>query len=151
MRPPLPFSPVSDLPRFRAHRGYLESCRSIVSAARTIASRIRTEIPELRVLGNPPASVVAFAAAHGQTLNVLEVGDAMGKKGWHLNGISNPPAVHIAVTVRRLLSFVCFCFLSVWVGPRSFRAFVSRRPLFGLSTGALLHFRLPFCSALSES
>ncbi|KAI0335162.1 PLP-dependent transferase [Cubamyces sp. BRFM 1775] len=84
--------------QYMGHAGYLESCKSIVSAAKTIAQRIRTEIPELRVLGDPPASVVAFAAAHGSSVNALEVGDAMSKKGWHLNAISNPAAVHIAVT-----------------------------------------------------
>ncbi|KAI0373968.1 PLP-dependent transferase [Pilatotrama ljubarskyi] len=84
--------------QYMGHSGYLESCKSIVGAAQTIAHRIRTEIPELRVLGNPPASVVAFAAAHGSDLNALEVGDAMSKKGWHLNALSNPAAVHIAVT-----------------------------------------------------
>ena len=82
------------------YSGYLESCKSIVSAAKAIEQRVRAEIPELRVLGNPPGSVVAFAAAHGTELNVLEVGDKMSKMGWHLNGASNPPAVHIAVTVR---------------------------------------------------
>ncbi|EIW63248.1 PLP-dependent transferase [Trametes versicolor FP-101664 SS1] len=84
--------------QYMGHAGYLESCKSIVSAAKTIAKRITAEIPELRILGNPPASVVAFAAAHGNPLNVLEVGDAMSRKGWHLNAISNPAAVHIAVT-----------------------------------------------------
>ncbi|KAH9892638.1 PLP-dependent transferase [Cubamyces lactineus] len=84
--------------QYMGHAGYLESCKSIVSAAKTIAHRIRTEIPELRILGDPPASVVAFAAAHGSSVNALEVGDAMSKKGWHLNAISNPAAVHIAVT-----------------------------------------------------
>ncbi|KAI0645770.1 PLP-dependent transferase [Trametes meyenii] len=84
--------------QYMGHSGYLESCKSIVSAAKTIAQRITAEIPELRVLGNPPASVVAFAAAHGSDLNVLEVGDAMSKKGWHLNALSEPAAVHIAVT-----------------------------------------------------
>ncbi|OSX65939.1 hypothetical protein POSPLADRAFT_1064542 [Postia placenta MAD-698-R-SB12] len=84
---------------YMGHSGYLESCRAIVGAARTIAHRIRTEIPELRVLGDPPASVVAFAAAAGVgRLNVLEVGDKMEKRGWHLNGLSGPAAVHIAVT-----------------------------------------------------
>ncbi|KAI8992967.1 PLP-dependent transferase [Trametes punicea] len=84
--------------QYMGHSGYLESCKSIVSTAKTIAQRIRTEIPELRILGDPPASVVAFAAAHGSGLNVLEVGDAMSKKGWHLNALSDPAAVHIAVT-----------------------------------------------------
>ena len=89
--------------QYMGHSGYLESCKSIVTAAKTIAHRIRTEVTELRVLGNPPASVVAFAAARGSSLNVLEVGDIMSKRGWHLNAITTPAAVHIAVTVR------CFC------------------------------------------
>ncbi|KAJ8472727.1 hypothetical protein ONZ51_g8322 [Trametes cubensis] len=84
--------------QYMGHAGYLESCKTIVSAAKTIVHRIRTEIPELRILGDPPASVVAFAAAHGSSVNALEVGDAMSKKGWHLNAVSNPAAVHIAVT-----------------------------------------------------
>ncbi|KAI9062826.1 PLP-dependent transferase [Trametes sanguinea] len=83
---------------YMGHSGYLESCKQIVTAAKTIARRIKSEIPELRILGNPPASVVAFAAAHESELNVLEVGDAMSKKGWHLNALSQPAAVHIAVT-----------------------------------------------------
>ncbi|PFH53702.1 hypothetical protein AMATHDRAFT_54119 [Amanita thiersii Skay4041] len=77
--------------------GYLESCRSIVTTTRKIADAIRTEIPEIYVLGSPPASVVAFASKHPK-VNALEVGDAMSKRGWHLNALAGPPAVHIAVT-----------------------------------------------------
>ncbi|OCH93737.1 PLP-dependent transferase [Obba rivulosa] len=83
--------------QYMGHSGYLESCKSIVSAARRIARAIIEEIPELYVLGNPPASVVAFASKSAD-INVLEVGDAMSRKGWHLNGLSRPAAVHIAVT-----------------------------------------------------
>ena len=79
--------------------GYLESCRSIVACTRAIANSIKSSIPELYVLGSPPASVVAFAS-RDPAVSVLEVGDAMGKRGWHLNGISSPAAVHIACTVR---------------------------------------------------
>lgn len=78
-------------------KGYLDSCRSIVLAARTIANAITETIPELYVLGDPPASVVAFGSQH-PNVNVLEVGDAMSLRGWHLNGLSDPPAVHIACT-----------------------------------------------------
>ncbi|KAF7985068.1 hypothetical protein HWV62_8929 [Athelia sp. TMB] len=77
--------------------GYLESCRSIVGCARTIANSIKSSIPELYVLGSPPASVVAFGS-RDPAVSVLEVGDAMGKRGWHLNGLSGPAAVHIACT-----------------------------------------------------
>jgi sphinganine-1-phosphate aldolase len=82
--------------------GYLKSCREIVSCARTIANTITNFIPELYVLGSPPASVVAFASKSPE-LNIHEVGDAMSKRGWHLNALSGPAAVHIACTVGTLL------------------------------------------------
>lgn len=77
--------------------GYLASCCEIVTAARTIADAITDDIPELYVLGNPPASVVAFGSKHPD-VNPLEVGDGMSKRGWHLNGLSEPKSVHIACT-----------------------------------------------------
>ena len=49
------------------------------------------------MLGSPPASVVAFASKSAD-VNIHEVGDVMSKKGWHLNALSAPAAVHIAVT-----------------------------------------------------
>ena len=78
--------------------GYIASCRSIVLATRKIADAITDDIAELYVLGNPPASVVAFGSKD-KGVNALEVGDMMRKRGWHLNGLSEPPSVHIAVTV----------------------------------------------------
>ncbi|KAF8547229.1 PLP-dependent transferase [Imleria badia] len=77
--------------------GYLQSCRDIVTCARHIANTITASIPELYVLGSPPASVVAFGSQH-KSVNVYEVGDRMSKRGWHLNALSGPAAVHIACT-----------------------------------------------------
>jgi len=53
-------------------------------------------------MGSPPASVVAFASKDPE-VNVLEVGDAMSRRGWHLNAIggsvtSEVQGVHIACT-----------------------------------------------------
>lgn len=77
--------------------GYVDSCREIVGAARRIESAIRTEIPQLRVLGKPLVSVVAFASAG--KVSIYTVGDLMSQKGWHLNGLATePPAIHIACT-----------------------------------------------------
>jgi sphinganine-1-phosphate aldolase len=84
--------------------GYLASCRDIVMATRTIADAISDDIPELYVLGNPPASVVAFGSKH-PSVDVLEVGDTMSRRGWHLNGLNDPKSVHIACT-RLTLSVV---------------------------------------------
>jgi len=83
--------------QFMGHDGYLASCKSIVTCRKTIQSAITSEIPELYVLGDPPSSVVAFGSKHPQ-VNVLEVGDLMAKRGWHLNALSKPAAVHIACT-----------------------------------------------------
>jgi len=83
--------------QYMGTEGYLASCREIVTAARAIADAITDDIPELYVLGNPPASVVAFGSKH-PNVDALEVGDSMGRKGWHLNGLSAPKSVHIACT-----------------------------------------------------
>ncbi|KAG8895000.1 hypothetical protein FRB99_000824 [Tulasnella sp. 403] len=83
--------------QYMGQSGYLNSCRSIVTCAKTIEAAIRETIPELYVLGEPAASVVAFGSQNS-TVNVLEVGDIMAAKGWDLNGLANPPAVHIACT-----------------------------------------------------
>ena len=77
----------------------MQSCREIVGAAKTIAARIKSEFGgKLYVLGNPPASVVAFAS-YNPRCSIHEVGDIMSQKGWHLNGTVRPDAIHIAATV----------------------------------------------------
>lgn len=85
--------------QYMGHDGYLKSCKDIVTTARSIVKGVKIAIPELYVVGSPPASCVAFASKHPK-VNVLEVGDAMATRGWHLNAMSNPPGIHIACTVR---------------------------------------------------
>lgn len=79
--------------------GYLAACHSIVGAAKKVEVAIR-ENPSLRddisVIGKPLVSVVAFTS---KTLNVYDLSDAMTAKGWHLNALQNPPAIHVAVTL----------------------------------------------------
>ncbi|EKM54708.1 uncharacterized protein PHACADRAFT_258725 [Phanerochaete carnosa HHB-10118-sp] len=84
--------------QYMGYEGYLQSCREIVGGAKTIAGRIKAEFQgKLYVLGNPPASVVAFGSSDPKC-SIHEVGDIMSKKGWHLNGIVRPDAIHIALT-----------------------------------------------------
>lgn len=79
--------------------GYLNACVQIVGATRKIADRIR-ESPvlssELDVMGKPLVSVVAFTA---RDLNIYDIADAMTHRGWHLNSLQDPPAMHVAVTM----------------------------------------------------
>jgi hypothetical protein len=53
-------------------------------------------IPELFVLGDP-LWVIAFAS---DELDVYAVMDQMSQRGWSLNGLQQPPAAHICVTLR---------------------------------------------------
>jgi sphinganine-1-phosphate aldolase len=75
--------------------GYLEATRRILEAADTIKAGVRS-IPQLRLLGDP-LFVIAFAS---DEVDVYRVLDAMGSRGWSLNGLQKPPAVHICVTLR---------------------------------------------------
>jgi sphinganine-1-phosphate aldolase len=79
--------------------GYVNSCHQIVGAAKKIIEAIRenpTLSNDLEVMGNPLVSVVAFTS---KTLDIYDIADAMSEKGWHLNSLQTPPAIHVAVTL----------------------------------------------------
>lgn len=83
----------------QGENGYIDSCHKIVGAAKKIETAIQ-ENPSLRddlsVMGKPLVSVVAFTS---KTLNIYDIADAMTGKGWHLNALQSPPAIHVAVTL----------------------------------------------------
>lgn len=74
--------------------GYLEATQSILETARVIRSGIEA-IPELYVLGDP-LWVIAFAS---RSLDIYRVLDALGERGWSLNGLQRPPSVHLCITL----------------------------------------------------
>ncbi|RDW62781.1 putative sphingosine-1-phosphate lyase [Coleophoma crateriformis] len=79
--------------------GYISACHTIVGATKNIIAAIN-EHPglntDLQVLGHPLVSVVAFTS---KTLDIYDIADAMSSKGWHLNSLQTPPAIHVAVTL----------------------------------------------------
>ena len=79
--------------------GYIDACHKIVGAMKKIESAIK-EKPELRmdlkVIGRPLVSVIAFLS---ETIDIYDVADAMNERGWHLNALQSPPAIHVAVTL----------------------------------------------------
>lgn len=79
--------------------GYIKSCSEIVGATKKIIESIETNPGlnnDLEVLGHPLVSVVAFTS---KTLDIYDIADAMSGKGWHLNSLQDPPAIHVAVTL----------------------------------------------------
>jgi glutamate/tyrosine decarboxylase-like PLP-dependent enzyme len=77
--------------------GYLDAARRILGAAATIRGGIEAT-EGLRVLGDP-LFCIAFAT-EGDELEVYRVMDAMTARGWSLNGLHRPPAVHVCTTLR---------------------------------------------------
>jgi sphinganine-1-phosphate aldolase len=75
--------------------GYLEATRTILTTAARLRAVIES-IPQLRVLGDP-LWVIAFAS---DTLDVYRLLDFMNERGWSLNGLQRPAAVHICTTLR---------------------------------------------------
>ncbi len=87
--------------------GYEEAARRILETAARLREGIEA-IPGLRVLGRP-LWVIAFTAGDADIYHVL---DGMARRGWSLNGLQFPPAVHIAVTLRHTQPGVVERFLS---------------------------------------
>lgn len=77
--------------------GYIHAAEQIMAAASTIAEGI-TSIEGIHVMGEPQLSVVAFASDDEQELCTYKVGEAMSKKGWNLNTLQYPSAIHICCT-----------------------------------------------------
>ncbi len=77
------------------HDGYVQATREVLTAARSIREGIEA-VPGLRVIGQP-LWVIAFTS---DTFDVYRVLDEMTKRGWSLNGLQKPPAVHLCVTLR---------------------------------------------------
>ena len=73
--------------------GYLEVARGIFETAAAIRAGI-DEIPELEVIGDP-TFLVAFRSPD---LNIYHVHDRLIERGWRLNALQLPPALHFCVT-----------------------------------------------------
>ncbi len=77
--------------------GYLETTRRVLDAAAEMKHGIRA-IDGLELIGDP-LYVLAFRSTE-EDLDVYRVMDEMTARGWSLNGLQRPPAVHICVTLR---------------------------------------------------
>lgn len=83
----------------QGENGYVDACHKIVGGMKQIETAIceRPELAaDLKVIGRPLVSVVSFLS---KTLDIYDIADGMSTRGWHLNALQNPPAIHIAVTL----------------------------------------------------
>jgi glutamate/tyrosine decarboxylase-like PLP-dependent enzyme len=88
-------------------QGYLEATKAILETGKKVRTGIGA-LPELRVLGDP-LWVIAFTS---DVVSIYEVMAQMGRRGWSLNGLHHPPAVHMALTLRHTQPGVADAFLA---------------------------------------
>ena len=86
--------------------GYERAAAAILATGAEIRDGVNA-IPELSVLGDP-LWVIAFTSSQ---VNIYEVMAGMAERGWSLNGLHHPEAVHIAVTLRHTQDGVAATFL----------------------------------------
>ncbi|VDP19168.1 unnamed protein product [Heligmosomoides polygyrus] len=86
---------------------YRKRCRAIVSYAKKLAAGVE-KIEGLELHGSPDVSVVAFKSP---VFNIYAVSDKMNKRGWNLNTLQNPDAIHICLTYNHANQSVVDAFL----------------------------------------
>ena len=83
--------------------GYLAAAAGIMRTASGITEGIRTQVPELEVIGDP-TFLVAFKARSGSSgtqgsdLDIYLVNDSLKAQGWRMNSLQLPPALHFCIT-----------------------------------------------------
>lgn len=76
--------------------GYTDLARRTAETADAIKAGIRA-MPELEIIGDPPASVFSYRS-RDSSLNIFAVGDRMEARGWHIDRLQRPDALHAMVT-----------------------------------------------------
>ena len=74
--------------------GYTRLAAEAMSVTQKLIDGINS-IPGLKVMGKPDMSVFAF---NSDKINIFELGDLMEAKGWQLDRLQMPPALHMIVT-----------------------------------------------------
>jgi hypothetical protein len=75
-----------------------EGYRKLALEVMKTTLRIRSGIEgfkSLEIIGNPQMSLLAFTSKEG---NIFNIGDALHRKGWHLDRLQFPNALHLTVT-----------------------------------------------------
>ncbi len=73
--------------------GYLSLAKTVMDASRKLIEGIN-KIPELYIIGDPVMSVFSFTS---DKIDIYHLGDLLDKKGWHLDRIQFPNALHMMV------------------------------------------------------
>ncbi|MFX1407433.1 MAG: pyridoxal phosphate-dependent decarboxylase family protein [Promethearchaeota archaeon] len=73
--------------------GYLKLAKIVMDATKKLIDGIE-QIPELYILGKPNMSLFSFAS---DKFHMYTLADTMEKRGWHLDRLQFPPAIHMTI------------------------------------------------------
>ncbi len=76
--------------------GYTNLAKSTIETAEKLKEGIR-EIGCLEIIGDPKVSLFAYRSTD-KDVNIFALGDVMEEKGWHIDRIQRPDALHAMVT-----------------------------------------------------
>ena len=95
-RPGGPIAAAWAILNYLGEEGYLKITEKVMDVTNKILEGIKS-IPELYILGDPSISVLAFSS-RDDGINIYAVGDALESRGWHMDRLQMPPALHLMVT-----------------------------------------------------
>jgi glutamate/tyrosine decarboxylase-like PLP-dependent enzyme len=77
--------------------GYLRATEAILNAADEVKAAVKAQ-PELELIGDPLFCVAFQSAQEG--FDIYRLMDELSARGWSLNGLHHPPALHLCTTLR---------------------------------------------------
>lgn len=77
--------------------GYRAAASSVMESSRRFITGIKKDIPELDIVGEPDMCVIAFKSGRCD-VDIYRVNDLMSARGWHLNALQRPAALHVCFT-----------------------------------------------------
>lgn len=79
---------------YLGEEGYLRLASRTMHTARALMEGI-SRIPGLHVWGEPDAAIFGYGS---RSMDIRAVAQEMSRRGWHVNGMADPPGIHITVT-----------------------------------------------------
>jgi glutamate/tyrosine decarboxylase-like PLP-dependent enzyme len=80
--------------------GFLANTHDMMKATHTLIEGIRA-IPGLTIVGNPKTPIFSYTST-SKEVNIFAVADQMEKRGWHIDRLQRPDALHAMVTPLHL-------------------------------------------------
>jgi glutamate/tyrosine decarboxylase-like PLP-dependent enzyme len=84
--------------RYLGADGYLRLAEKAMMARAQLFDGL-TSLPELSIVGEPDATVVAIGS---QSQNVLGIAHALRREGWHVQQQQNPLSLHLTISAGNL-------------------------------------------------